>query len=64
MKMYWLVEVELHAFLTSALDGGEWPASRPDRFTPTEGVIGTHWIGGSGLTTPILIHIIPKLNII
>jgi hypothetical protein len=28
-------------FLTSALDGGEWSASRPCRFTP-----GTHWIGG------------------
>jgi hypothetical protein len=25
-------------FLTSALVGGEWSASRPDRFT--------HWIGG------------------
>jgi hypothetical protein len=28
-------------FLTSALVGGEWSASRPGRFTP-----GTHWIGG------------------
>jgi hypothetical protein len=27
-------------FLTSALDGGEWLASSPCRFTP-----GTHWIG-------------------
>jgi hypothetical protein len=25
-------EAWLHAFLTSALDGGEWSASRPDRF--------------------------------
>jgi hypothetical protein len=31
--------------LTSALDGGEWSASRPGRFTPKEGVPGTHWIG-------------------
>jgi hypothetical protein len=23
-----------HSFLTSALDGNEWPTSRPDRFTP------------------------------
>jgi hypothetical protein len=30
-----------HVFLTSALVGGEWSASRPGRFTP-----GTHWIGG------------------
>jgi len=28
------VEVQLHAFLTSALDGGEWSAPRPGRFTP------------------------------
>jgi hypothetical protein len=30
------VEVYLHAFLTSALDGGEWSVSRPGRFTPRE----------------------------
>jgi hypothetical protein len=36
----------LHAFLTSALDGGEWSASQPGRFTPRERVPGTHWIGG------------------
>jgi hypothetical protein len=32
--------------LTSALDGGEWSASRPSRFTPKETAPGTHWIGG------------------
>jgi hypothetical protein len=32
--------------LTSALDGGEWSASRPSRFTPRERASGTHWIGG------------------
>jgi hypothetical protein len=32
--------------LTSALDGGEWSASRPDRFNPGVRVPGTHWIGG------------------
>jgi hypothetical protein len=31
--------------LTSPLDGGEWSASRPGRFTPRERVPGTHWIG-------------------
>jgi hypothetical protein len=30
---------------TLALDGGEWSASRPDRFTPRERDPGTHWIG-------------------
>jgi hypothetical protein len=33
-------------FLTSALAGGEWSASRPGRFTPGEKAPGTHWIGG------------------
>jgi len=28
------VEVYLHAFLTLALDGGEWSTSRNDRVTP------------------------------
>jgi hypothetical protein len=31
---YWGMEVYIHAFLISALDGGEWSASRPGRFTP------------------------------
>jgi len=30
------MEVYRHSFLTSALEGGEWSASRPGRFTPTE----------------------------
>jgi hypothetical protein len=30
------VEVQLHLFLTSALDGGEWLASPSGRFTPEE----------------------------
>jgi hypothetical protein len=41
VKTYGGVEVWLHV-LTSALDGGEWLASRPGSFTPV-----THWIGGS-----------------
>jgi hypothetical protein len=45
MKMYWGVEVELHAFLTSALGGGERSASLPGRFTPRERALGVHWIG-------------------
>jgi len=30
--------------LTSALDVGEWSASRPGRFTPRERPPSTHWI--------------------
>jgi hypothetical protein len=40
------MEVQRHAFLTSELDGGEWPTSLPGRFTPRESAPGTHWIGG------------------
>jgi hypothetical protein len=39
------VGLYLHAFLTSALGGGEWSASRPGRFTPRERVPNTHWVG-------------------
>jgi hypothetical protein len=31
--------------LTSALDGGEWSAARPGRFTLRERAPGAHWIG-------------------
>jgi len=30
MEVYWGVEVLIHAFLTSALDGRDWSVSRPD----------------------------------
>jgi hypothetical protein len=40
------MEVYVHLFLTSALDGGEPSASRPDRFTPRVKAPGTHWTGG------------------
>jgi hypothetical protein len=33
-------------FLASALDGGEWSASRPGSFIPEERVPSTHWIKG------------------
>jgi hypothetical protein len=32
----------------SALDGGEWSASLPGRFTPSENIPCTHWIGWAG----------------
>jgi hypothetical protein len=34
------------ALWISALYGGELSASRPGRFTPGEGALGNHWIGG------------------
>jgi hypothetical protein len=36
MQTYGRVEAQLHALLTSAPDEGEWPASRPGRFTLEE----------------------------
>jgi hypothetical protein len=46
MKAYKGVDVWIHIFLTSALVGGEWSASRPGCFTPGERIPGTRWIGG------------------
>jgi hypothetical protein len=46
MKVYGGVDVYIHIFLTSALVGGKWPASRPGCFTPRERAPVTHWIGG------------------
>jgi hypothetical protein len=47
MKSYGEVEIQLHAFLTPAIDGGEWSASRSERFTQWK----CRWIGG--LTDPL-----------
>jgi hypothetical protein len=46
MKVYGWVDVQIHIFLTLALAGGEWSASRHGHFTPRERASGTHWIGG------------------
>jgi hypothetical protein len=45
INTYTGVKLQLHAFLTSALDGGEWSAARPGRFTPGVRAPGTYWIG-------------------
>jgi hypothetical protein len=45
MKAYGGVDIYIHIFLTSALVGSEWSASRPGRFTFWERAPGTHWIG-------------------
>jgi hypothetical protein len=41
------IEVQLHSFFTITLDGGEWPISHPDNFTPGMNP-GTHSVGGCG----------------
>jgi hypothetical protein len=46
MKAYGGVDVEIHIFFTLAVVGGEWRASRLDRFTPEEEASCTIWIGG------------------
>jgi hypothetical protein len=45
MKTCGGVDVWIHIFLTSALVGGEWSASRPCRFTPLRKAPGSHCIG-------------------
>jgi hypothetical protein len=46
MRAYGGVDVYIHIFLTSALAGGEWSASRPGRFNPGERALSANWIGG------------------
>jgi hypothetical protein len=53
MKTYGGVDVKIHVFLTWTLDGGEWSASRPGRFTPGERAPGIHWIGAGWAPEPI-----------
>jgi hypothetical protein len=45
MKAYGGVDVYIQVFLTSALVGGVWSASRPGRYTHGKRNSGTHWIG-------------------
>jgi hypothetical protein len=45
MKAYGGMDVWIHVFLTSALVGGEWSASRPGRFTPGKEPPVPIWIG-------------------
>jgi hypothetical protein len=45
MKAYEGVDVQIYIFLTLAIAGGEWSASRHGRFTPYERASVTHWIG-------------------
>jgi len=40
------VKVQVHSFLTLALDGGEWSVSCPSHFTPGESAPIVHLVGG------------------
>jgi hypothetical protein len=46
--------------LTSALDGGEWSASRPGRFTRRERAPRIHWIGGWMGTRAVLDAVVKR----
>jgi hypothetical protein len=60
LKTYAGVKVYLHAFLSSALDGGELSVWRIDRFTPGERTPGVNWIGG--LVDPDTVWMLSKRN--
>jgi hypothetical protein len=58
METYGRIKVQLHAFFTSALDGGEKSTSRSGLFTHVEKALAIHWIGGwvgprAGLVTVV-----------
>jgi hypothetical protein len=46
MKVFGRMRVQLHAFLTLAIDWAEWATLRSDRFISGEEAPGTHWTGG------------------
>jgi hypothetical protein len=46
MKTYEAMHVNIYAFLTSALVGGEWSATRPGLFAPRERAPCCNLIGG------------------
>jgi len=48
------VEIQGHAFLTSALYGDEWPASRPGRFTTSTSQSQSTWIIVSAVIIALL----------
>jgi hypothetical protein len=46
MKMYGGVDINLHIFITLALDGGKWSASHASHLNPWKIVPSTNFIGG------------------
>jgi hypothetical protein len=53
IKKYGGMEVQLHVFLTSVLNGIKWSALRPGRFTDEVRGSGTHWGGLSVGPKPV-----------
>jgi len=53
MKTYWVVDEQLRAFSTSALNGGKWSASCPGRSVPGEEAPGSGEEKNSMLPTGI-----------
>jgi len=39
-----ILEVWLHAFSTSVLDGGKWSVPHPSHVNARERALGTHWV--------------------
>jgi hypothetical protein len=62
MKAYWWSGSFTHS-LTSELNGGEWSASRPGRFTPKERAPDTRWIGGWLGPRAVLDAVVKELGI-
>jgi hypothetical protein len=54
IKTYRGVEIYLHSFITSALDGEQQSTSRLGRFTSEERKLGTYLIGGCVGSKPCL----------
>jgi len=57
-------DVYFHAFLTSALDGGDWSSSWPGSFTHRERAPGTHctgrWVGPGTALNAVVKRKIPS----
>jgi hypothetical protein len=71
IKTYRGVEARLHSFLTSAVDGDEWSASRPGRFDPgkeprypfNRRLGGPHsWTGHNVVIKTIKLHMCARVN--
>jgi hypothetical protein len=60
METYGEVEIQVHTSLTSAVDGGEWSASRHCDLTPREAAPGTHWRRGGSVGSRIRLDPVKK----